>query len=577
MDIITTVMSKTQKIKENEPLQKASLFSHIKVIMLLILLCIACYSNSIENSFHYDDTSSIINNTSIRTLNPAGIWSENNKNRFIGFSSFAVNHHFSGLNNYQSWHITNLILHISCVIMIYVIFTLIVKDHLKHKSRLPIILSLLFSVHPLLSESVNYIAARHVFFCTFFSLSGLLFTILFIKSAKSFKKYFCFTGIILSLFLGGLSKEVGVFYGPVTIILYLFLFKREKLPAFTFSTTFSLIPFVIIGILLTPFQKIAAQFPHMSFAYFLTQTKMFWKYVLLLIPSGKLLNVDHHASLVSLESPLVLATSLIFFLLTVAFALLAWKQRTKRPLFSFFSFLSIAGLLPYMLVHSSTEYFVEYRIYYSAIGFMGIISLFLLSVPDIFKKYFSKKLANRIAFSFFILFLALCFLETRKRNMVWKNNLTLWSDSVLKNPNNFRAHFNLANALAKDNHPKQAIQHYEISLKLKPDEFKTMSNLGSALVKTGEKAEAVKWLEKALQIKPSDIKSHNNLGNICYELGQRQKAIFHYKKVLDLQPDFAETHYNLGVLLKQYGKRQEADYHFNKAIELKPELKKYIK
>ena len=151
---------------------------------LIIVTGITAYSNSIHGSFHFDDPHTIAENHSIRDLSPAGIWTGNNRFRFVGFYSFALNYRLNRLDDVRGWHYVNISMHICCALLFYMVMSLLMQNVSGGESKIPLAASILFVAHPLCSEPVNYIQARHVLFCSFFSLSGLLCTVLFVK-AKS--------------------------------------------------------------------------------------------------------------------------------------------------------------------------------------------------------------------------------------------------------------------------------------------------------------------------------------------------------------------------------------------------------
>ncbi len=191
--------------------------AHVIALALIIVIGIAAYSNSIHGSFHFDDPHTIAENASIRSLNPAGTWTANNHFRFVGFYSFALNYRFNGLDDIRGWHYVNIGIHICCALLFYMIMSLLMHNVNEGESRIPLVASILFVAHPLCSEPVNYIQARHILFYSFFSLSGLLCTVLLVKTKSRAGRIICALGIAISIVLGGLSKEVGMFYVPVII------------------------------------------------------------------------------------------------------------------------------------------------------------------------------------------------------------------------------------------------------------------------------------------------------------------------------------------------------------------------
>ena len=88
-------------------------------------IAIALYLNSFNNSFHFDDISSIVENPYIRDLRNLplflkGLGVKTNWFRVLPTLSFAINYHFHGLNVF-GYHLVNLILHILSGFLVYFI------------------------------------------------------------------------------------------------------------------------------------------------------------------------------------------------------------------------------------------------------------------------------------------------------------------------------------------------------------------------------------------------------------------------------------------------------------------------
>ena len=78
-------------------------------------------------------------------------------------------------------------------------------------------------------------------------------------------------------------------------------------------------------------------------------------------------------------------------------------------------------------------------------------------------------------------------------------------------PDNFDAHYNLANALVSQGKFLQAIEHYRAAIRLRPDDANAEANLGGALAETGKLSEAKLHFERALRIDPNHKLARENL------------------------------------------------------------------
>ncbi len=166
-------------------------------------------------------------------------------------------------------------------------------------------------------------------------------------------------------------------------------------------------------------------------------------------------------------------------------------------------------------------------------------------------------------------------LASWNRAHVYRDNLTLYRDTLRINPACWMAAYNLGMELAAQGHTAEAIASYRNALRLRPDYADAHANLAMSLLTQPEgRNEAMAHLETALRLKPEHWQAHCNLGNILLSIpGRQAEAIPHYKEVLRLKPDFAEVRFNLAlVLLNLPGRQAEAIPHFEAAVRLNPAL-----
>lgn len=145
---------------------------------------------------------------------------------------------------------------------------------------------------------------------------------------------------------------------------------------------------------------------------------------------------------------------------------------------------------------------------------------------------------NKFDVWFFVLII-LYSIGTVKRGAIWKDELSLWSDTVNKSSNSARAHYNLGVNLYNNGQPEQAIK-----------EFK-----------------------KAVEIAPNYADAHYNLGAVYQNRGLLDKAVSEYRYALNVLPDSADAYYNLGVIYTQLGFFEEAISAFKEALRINPDYK----
>jgi tetratricopeptide (TPR) repeat protein len=165
---------------------------------------------------------------------------------------------------------------------------------------------------------------------------------------------------------------------------------------------------------------------------------------------------------------------------------------------------------------------------------------------------------------------------TIQRNHDYRSELSIWEDTLTRQPHTSRGHSSLGMALASiSGRLPDAIAHYKEALRINPTYADAHNNLANALAQTpGQSAEAVAHYEEALRLKPNLAEAHNNLAIALAAMpGRLTEAIAHYEAALRSNPDYAEAHYNLAIVLaKMPGRLAEAIAHYEEAVRLKPDF-----
>ena len=116
------------------------------------------------------------------------------------------------------YHIVNVLFHIICVLLIYRLFV-----KLGIKDLTAFILSLVFAVHPVLSQAVAWIPGRNDTMLGIFSLSFFIFCVDYVKSSKT--RFLILSGFFL--LLAYFTKETAAFAAPAAFILIVFVLQKK--------------------------------------------------------------------------------------------------------------------------------------------------------------------------------------------------------------------------------------------------------------------------------------------------------------------------------------------------------------
>jgi hypothetical protein len=538
-------------------------------ILLICFLSVGLYLNSLNNSFHFDDTPNIIENPYIRNLKDIpsflkGMSSYVGKFRILSMFSFAVNYHFHKLNVY-GYHLVNLMLHILCGILVYFIsrnlfafelkriesYTIDNNIEGKKVNLLSLLTATIFIAHPIQVNSVTNIVQRIEILASLFYLLSIF---LFLKGSleKGWRKILFFLGTGISYLCAIFSKETG-FTLPIVLIIFDFLFvcKTKKeiqkrvliyFPLFLLLTIY--ISFFLKGGILGLFIKGSEEWLWTPWENLLTQTNVMIQYFkLLLLPLPHWLNFDHDfwVSKSLFEYPTWVSVSVILLLLISATILI--KKNRLIPFCIFFFFIILApssSLIPLW------DIMVEYRLYLPIFSYSLILTMGIHYFYQLLARHFSKKIGQEVVVGISILTLCFYSVITIERNKIFKDDLTLWSDAAKKSPYKMRVHHNLGRAYLMGGDINKAIQEAEIALRLsdryiRKESVKFILNLlGGAYLDKGEIDEALSMYNRAIEVAPNFATSYYNVSCLYSLKKERAKAIEYLKKAIALDLRYKE-------------------------------------
>jgi len=218
-------------------------------IFAIGLIVVVVYSASLSNGFiNFDDNNLVTKNLLIRSLsfeNLKTIFSNTHHDGYIPLTitSFALEYHFFALNPFF-YHLDNLILHCGIVGLIFLFARLSSLSILAAS-----LAALIFGIHPMHVESVDWIAQRKDLLYSFLYMSALCCYVYYITSKKS--GYYCLC--IVFGFLSILAKPMALSL-PIILFVCDWLYKRrvslklfiEKIPFFVYTLAISWQTFALI-------------------------------------------------------------------------------------------------------------------------------------------------------------------------------------------------------------------------------------------------------------------------------------------------------------------------------------------
>jgi protein O-mannosyl-transferase len=547
---------------------------HLSIFLLLSLLSIVIYSNTLHSPFLFDDVCNITENSHIRlteiniqSLKDAA-FSRPSWARPIPNISFALNYYIGGYH-VAGYHMVNIVIHIINGILVYLlaIFTFRQLGVSPFKGKvMSLFASLIFIAHPINIQSVTYLVQRMNSMAALFYLLSL---ILYIKARLSrvrWRRWTLFLCVALSAILAMGSKQLAATL-PFTIIVYeCYFFQdltgclRKKNIAYVMLPLIVLVALILIYLGENPIERILAGYSRRDFTLverLLTQPRVIIFYIsLILLPLPSRMNLIHHID--TSHSLIEPVTTLISLLIIAALIYLSIYWAKKRRLISF----AIAWFFINLAIESSfigLEMIFEHRLYLPMVAISLVVPYIL----------FTYRLHTATITAAVIIVILLGY-GTYVRNMTWRDAVTLWSDVVKKNPLSHRGYNNLGMELSDKGRFKEAIENLRLSLKIKPDSAKTYNNLGNTFMRQGLTEKAINEYLHALKINRAYVKTYNNLGLALASQGKFEEAIHYYSKAISLKYNYEDAHNNLAIALAEKGKLDEAIRQFLEAIKIHP-------
>ena len=126
-------------------------------------------------------------------------------------------------------------------------------------------------------------------------------------------------------------------------------------------------------------------------------------------------------------------------------------------------------------------------------------------------------------------------------------------------------------ALANQGKMEEAVQVFSRALRLKPNPAEFYKSVGLAFIVQGQSEQAASYLQESLKINAEDAQAHSALGTILFQQGKREEAIPHYAQAVRVKPDWVEDLCNLGIALANQGRLKEAISQYRQALQFKPD------
>ncbi len=560
--------------------------SPVPAVLLLALLAILVYVNSLKNGFVFDDLALIGGSSRIKHIGnlPSILGLTGQKAyRPIRTASYAIDYFFFGKNP-AGYRAVNISLHVVNGGLLFFLFRTLLRD-----PRPALLGAILFVVHPIQTESVAYISGRRDVLFALFYLAGFASYVRYRETERLRHLFLAGFAYLLSL----LSKEMGITL-PVLCFCYDVV---RSMPTREGSS------------LLTPWQAVSEGvrsalrrqkalyavggavllFALWYYTYYrnpsytrklyggglgptlLTSARIFVHYLKLLVFPATL-NADYSGNAFPVSHSLADAR-VIFALLILGGALWGiYRLLAEDRWGAFGGIWFFVTLLPVSQIVPHHEMVAEHYLYLPSAG------LFLTAAVLLERGLALATERHKVAIlAGFALVIASLGVRTIVRNRDWRDSRTLWTKTLSAAPGSARAHINVGQLALRQGRSSEAYRHFLEATRIEPNNAINRDNLGIVLLRHGLLDEAEQQFKEALRIRPQAVKSKTNLGLVYFNRGQLEQAENQFRAALNpegprrlrLRKGFKAMILNdLGIVLVLEGKNKEAEESFKEATRV---------
>jgi protein O-mannosyl-transferase len=571
-----------------------------ELLALLIVIAGLPYLNSLWNSFVQDDNRQILGNPYLRNFShlreifATNVWSYvgaqgmTNYYRPLMTLGYLVCYQLFGPMAY-GFHLANLVLNAAVVCLVF-----LVTERAFHNRTLGFVAAVIFALHPVHSESVDWIAAVTDLQLTFFYL--LTFW-LFLRDRdpdshrplvpssprrgadspanggfpsllrRGSRGGAAELGMVLCFVLALLAKE------PAATLPFLATFyehflrdDRERttlrqkfsryLSLWLVDAAYLLFRIHIFGGLAPVLQLPQISRPEAFYSSFALIAQYAWKIVW---PVNLCGFYTFHKSL-SLADPRSVAGLVLLVLCLCAFVY-SWKRDRLVSFGLLWLFLNLAPVLNGRWLGANV--FTERYLYLPSLGFCWIAAW---GGQAIWTRLGEQRAARKLYAGALIIVAVLCGVRIATRNRVWRDDATFYRRTLAQQPDAVALRINLGAVYWNLGAPDQAEAEWRTALRRAPDHWLILNNLGLVAARKKLYDEAIDDFERSIRFRPNYADSHMNLGRTYSVTGASDKAEAQLKAAVALAPLYVQARNALAEFYFDAGRFSEAETQYRGSV-----------
>nr|CAD7392097.1 unnamed protein product [Timema cristinae] len=595
--------------------------SKLVLSSVLLLTCVACYYNSLNCGFVFDDISAIKDNRDLRPHMPLknifynDFWGtpihkeQSHKSyRPLCVLTFRWNYAVHQLEP-MGYHLVNIILHSIVCLMYYRMCSMFLPEVSSF------VAAMLFAVHPIHTEAVTGVVGRAE------TLSSVFFLAAFILYTKATRRKRVTGGVfnvvgwrplllsMLCVLTAMLCKEQGITITGICAVYELIVAQKLRLsdlhcllrsalggkgsfhPAWTSDVTkrLTVLAVATVCLLMIRLQIMGSRLPvftrfdnpasvapppsrQLSYNYLISVN--LW---LLFFPCD--LCCDWTMGTVPLVSsfldPRNLATLISYAaLLLLMYTAVVTDNRQQATLIIMSLAFLILPFLPASNLFFPVGFVVAERILY--IPSMGLCMLVAYGWTQL-----AHKRCKKLAWLLLGVMLLVHGCKTYSRNLDWENEYTIFMAGLKVNQRNAKLFNNVGHALEGQGRFDEALDYFQKAVRVQEDDIGAHINVGRTynhlkMFKEAEDAylKAKSLLPKAkpgesyqARIAPNHLNVFLNLANLIARNETRlEEADLLYRQAISMRADYTQAYINRGDILLKLNRTKEAQEVYERAL-----------
>ncbi len=511
---------------------------------LIAVAGLVTYANALGHPFVFDDAGTVVNNATIRAVGSSllgGPVQGTTAGRPLVNLTLAMNYAVGGLSPW-GYHLVNLGVHLGCALLLFALLRRVLSWPQPTSwvagwaTGIAAAIALLWTVHPLTSEVVNYITQRTEGLMALTLLAALYCGVRAVDAATPRP----WQAASVAACAAGMTCKESMVVAPLLMLLLEATFAGrspvavvQRRPAYyaALAATWLLLAAIVIE---GPRWRSAGFSSGVSsWTYLLNQPGMILRYLrLAVVPTGLVLD---YGEPVATTLGAVWPAALVVVALIAATAA-AWFVAPPLAFLGTWFFLTLAPTSSFLPI--ATEVGAERRMY---LPLIALITLAVFGAVQALRRLETEAVrktdpgpakaghyVTRGAVAAVCVVLALF---TVARNREYANTLGLWQTVVDRWPN-ARAFYNLGTALQAAGLQPQAVESFQRAL---PGSADAHYALGFELQAQGKLDEALEHYREFLRLKPEDInapRAWHQIGRVLLAQGKRDEAIAAFREVL---------------------------------------------